>query len=390
MFSDKAIQDKRINLIDYLDKHFPKKKISYIIKQDTYLTMNGTKIPICNDISGLERLQEQYDYIAIDIPTKDTEKFLASAFAIKKVQFHGLGIYSMNVLQNFPFDSADTNPTYSVVKFHEIIFPNGKKMGTRNYHDLMKMQKFIALLGYEVKDIYKATNKTLIDFNIKSYLYSAKLNDELKKGNMPKIELPKLKYNKDAEYLKKKYKGATVPSVLKKTQKERSLKVKETNALRTGMQTCDNCINKRSCPDSLSNSVCNRSNEFKILANKFNTRDISLIMQSMTDILGIQSERYMRGVIFEKEGGGILDKEVTSIENSFFKNVDTFLKVLKPSLQPGNTYNLADKQVNIALAMKELDNAGLTSKDREALSEKIGQVLGKRRPESTEDDSMAS
>ena len=391
MFTQKALDDKQVNITSYLFKHFPKKRISYIIKHDTYLMLDGKKVPICSELNDLERLQEQYDYVALDIPTKDTEKFLTLAFARKKSKYHGLGIYSMNVLQNFPFDSADTNPTFSVVKFHEIIFPNGKKMGTRKYHELTKMTKFLALLGYEVKDIYKATNKKLVEFNIKSYLYSASLGDELKRGKMPKIELPKLKSNQSKEYLQKKEKGATVPAVLEKTKKERALKVRETAALKTGMQICDNCAIKETCPDFLANSVCNRSNEFKVLAEKFKTRDINMLEGSMSDILGIQSERYMRGVAFEKASGGFLDKSVTDLENSFFKNVDAFLKVLKPSLQQtGGTYNMANQQVNIALAMKELDDAGFSAKDREKLSRKIGQVLGGSGTEATGDNPVAT
>ena len=141
---------------------------------------------------------------------------------------------------------------------------------------------------------------------------------------------------------------------------------------------CDNCVYKNKCPKFMAGSVCGYSDSFKYLSGKIKSRDIDLITESIQDIIADEAERYEMSKHFERVSGEI-DGRTTQIGDLLFKKLTEFVKLVKPELNQGVTYNILNQQVNIGSAVEKLEDAGLSDKQRAGLAETVDQILKKEK-----------
>jgi len=137
---------------------------------------------------------------------------------------------------------------------------------------------------------------------------------------------------------------------------------------------CDTCVYRNKCPGFMAGSVCAYSESFKYLTKKIKSRDIDLITESIQEIIADESERYAMSKHFEKISGEI-DGRTTQIGDLLFRKLTEFVKLVKPELNQGVTYNILNQQVNIGTAVEKLEDAGLSDKQRGGLAEQIDKIL---------------
>ena len=265
----------------------------------------------------------------------------------------------------------------------------------------MKHTKGLSALGYTPSDIHNAEYTDLVKFNIKSYKYVAEKRYNLDKGKVletksPISEIKKGKEDKKIarhiEVIDNSFNPDKTFTPMADKMKVLEISEKGVEARKT-MLICDNCAVREKCLDYSQGSVCCKKKQFQGLAKRFKSRNVNLIAEGLMEILENQSERYQRGKDFEEMDGGLIDNDVTGLENSLFKNTRDLLLLLTGKEdgdnKPGNTYNIKNVNVNIAEAMGEL-NENLTEKERVDLAEEIKGIVKERRYEESRNGSVAS
>ncbi len=397
MFNLSAIIKKHINLDTYVKKHFD---CEYAVECDDHIYVGKKKYPIFtidsdwNDFNG---------NLAIRIPNMRSEKtkamnFLRECFKKKDGELFGLNISSLSLIENFPFDAVSVNPQ-QVARFKEIQLPTSKRVDTKDWVKLLKVNKHLEALGYTPKELFKAEYSDLVKFNIKSYQFLAEKRDNLNDGKILNTynESKSIKSSSKIAKLDKKATKYGKKEVKKEVKTPMSDPIKQFEISDKGVETkkskmiCSTCLMGYKCPDYSEFSVCSRSKKWKKLAVKFKTRDVSIIYEGLTDILATQSKRYVRSVEFEEMAGGLIDPDVTSLENSLFKNTKELITLLKPALGggQGGTYNIGNINVNTADAIGEL-NENLSEGQRQDLNGAIKELIKKRRYEDARNSELAS
>ena len=401
MFNLSAVVKKHMNLETYVEKHFGSE---YAVECDDHIYVGKKKYPIFTIDSDWKDFKGN---IAIRIPNMRSEKtkalnFLRECFKKKDGEIFGLNISSLSLIENFPFDSVSVNPQ-QVARFKEIQLPTSKRVDTKDWVKLLKANTQISSLGYTPKELFKAEYSDLVKFNIKSYQYLVNKREKLSNGEV----ISHVKLKKDTTSAIKNDK------MRKKAEKygQNEIKNEEKDDVKTPMSDpikqleisdrgvevkkskmiCSTCLMNGKCPDFSEGSICSRSSRWKELAIKFKTRDVTVIYEGLTDILATQSKRYARSVEFEEMSGGLIDPDVTTLENSLFKNTKELITLLKPALGggQGGTYNIGNINVNVADAIGEL-NENLSEGQRQDLNGAIKELIKKRRYEDVRDSELAS
>lgn len=385
MFTQKAVAQKSLNLESYVKKHLGNTKYILETLEGLEVWEKGKKtiISYFTADDSLDKLKN--DWVCLIIPNLKNEKekaynFLKKVFKNKgKTKIFGLNLNSMGLIENFPFDAVSVNPQ-QLARFKQIILPNSSRIDTKNWQKLVKFTKFLTLISpdFTPKTLYNADYEVLTLFNTLSFQYVAKNREKLDTFKRYATKIPKIKHiltENQQKYLEKPEKHITI----QENQEVKEFNRKETLDMQKTFFKCENCAIREKCLDFQENSVCIRRKEWQLLAKKLKTRDAELITEALSDILAKQAERYQRGSMIEEADGGFVTKEVTSLENSLFRNIRELILILKPELAPqSNTYNIINKQVNVAEAIGEL-NVG--DDERQDLAQTVREIIRKRRHE---------
>lgn len=133
---------------------------------------------------------------------------------------------------------------------------------------------------------------------------------------------------------------------------------------------CDSCSLSIACKFYREGSVCTLpATEPRALSSRFRTRDVESILDGLSDILEIQSDRLVEGREQEKLMG--LDPEVTKIATSLYGQAVQLAKLVDPTLRGGpkvqvnignnggqTAIQMGDPRQFIAQAIKELESQG--------------------------------
>jgi hypothetical protein len=384
MFDLPTVIKKHLNLDTYVEKHLGKRQ--YALEDDLGVCiMNSKKQVKAFKMFTIESSWDDFKgNICLKIPNMRSGKAEALAF-IREVfnrkeegqEIFGLNVSSNQLIINFPFDHISVNPQQTA-RFKEVIFPNGKRLDTKDWRKILKFTGMINEMGYETTDLHNADYSTLVNFNIESYLRMVNNRDNIDNGKIMNKKPPK----------NTKKKRENVVSLMNDPEKvieisKKGVEAREVRENLPTLQNCDNCAISDKCIDRVKGSVCIRKKKWKELAVKFKTRDLEVIYDGMTDVLSKQGERYARGVDME-EVGGYLSNDVTSVGNSLIKESRELIGLIKnPS---GIKINITG---NINETMEEL-NDQLTGIQRKELGEAIGGILKERRHQAARDGSMVT
>lgn len=299
---------------------------------------------ILNDTSG--------DVIAVEADRKD---LLIGNYGKKVI---AIGVKSPALLSNYPFWRAtvELSPDFYVL-------PNGKV-----FEDHRRVKNWIKKYG---------TDK--LEFNRKSFEEASKLAKYTSKGIIKTIEKPKSKPDNpffDPKVVKSHEK--VDKSVISKRKNAISAK----NSVKDSLLTCNNCPYMGKCPKFQANAVCAYSKRFKELAPLVKTRDIDLLSESLQKIMEVESKRYLRGATMEEISGNI-DRDVTSIGDGLFNKIKSFMDIMKPVLNNATQYNILNQNVNVAVSVEKLENAGLSEDQRRDLAKEIEGIIKEQKRKAT-------
>jgi len=283
------------------------------------------------------------DVVVLDASDK---KSLIGCYGKKVI---GINVTSPPILSNYPFWGV-------AVELNEKLFvtPNGKVSEDRR----------------KIKG-WKKYGDTPLEFNRTSFMEASKLAKYTQKGLIKTVKKPLNKPDNpffDPKFVKSK--ENTSKSTLVKRQNS-LLSKKEVEG---GLFLCDKCKFMEHCPKFQSGSVCAYSKRFKELAPLVKTRDIDLLGEVLQKIMEKESERYMRGVTMEEMSGDI-DRDVTNLGEALFNKVKDFISIMKPVLNQAKIYNILNQQVNIAVGVEKLEDAGLTQDQRTDMAEEIEGII---------------
>jgi len=324
-----------------------------------FLSRSGEKqwLRSTNDIVILNNKKIRIDDLSEKIPCIFDRSLIKS---LKGKNFHLVKCYSPHEILNYRPYSAEC-----ILSEREYVLPNGKKYYT----------------GYRVQNWTRKWGKDKVKFNYMSFMEAKKM-----------VENNELKVKKPKGKSKNPFFDSAVVNGLKKDDTvrkvglvalERKQEVVESTLL------CDTCQFKNNCPGFMAGSVCGYSKNFKYLIGKIKSRDIDLITESIQEIIANESERYAMSRHFENISGTI-DGRTTQIGDLLFKKLIDFVKLVKPELNQGVTYNILNQQVNISTAVEKLEDAGLSGKQRIGLAEQIDKIIKEEKQKGTTVTEVAS
>ncbi len=350
-----------------MSKHFP--DVEYALECDDCVLIGKRKFPLFKMGDDWNKFKGD---MSVKLPNMRSEKakallFLRECFERKTGDLFGLNVSSSSILVNYNFDFVSVNPQ-QVAMFKEFILPNGKRVDSTDWRKILKYTKMIDLLGYKNQDIHNASYSTLVEFNIKSYLYM--VHD----GEMVK------KVEKEAKKEKKVKENVVSPMLTEKVTEISRKGVESRELYSQTFKNCDYCSMADRCIDRADNSLCVKQKKFKVLAEKFKTRDLEIIYDGLTDVISNQGIRYGKAVEIE-EMTGQMSSETTVLENSLIKNAkDLILMIKNPS---------GVKWDDVNKTMEELSEQ-LTGEERKQLGEAIGGILKERRYQRARDGSLVT
>jgi hypothetical protein len=319
------------------------------------MLLDGEKVTFYNDSLGdREFIINNTDgkIIVVDASRKD---LLIGCYGKKVI---GVNVTSPPLLSNYPFWKAGVELESGVY-----ILPNGKI-----FEDHRRVSAWIKKFG-----------KDRLEFNMNSYIEASKLAKFTQKGIIKVIKKPKGKSDNpffDPKAMQSHVKGGESAVIRQKS----NFLVK--SSVKDDILACNSCKFFEKCPKFQANSICAYSKRFKELAPLVGTRDLDLLGESLQKIMQTESKRYLRGTVME-EVSGDLDPAVTNIGDGLFKKVVDFMKIMKPILNTATQYNILNQNVNIAVSMEKLENAGLTEDQRTNLAEEIEGIIKEQKRKTT-------
>ena len=122
---------------------------------------------------------------------------------------------------------------------------------------------------------------------------------------------------------------------------------------------CDNCVVKDTCPVYQPQALCYFTPLFKKLGK--NTRNKEQIIRTLQDVISDKMMRYQRGKLFEAQSGGVIDRQVTQLEDSLIKSLEVLHTIMYGKQPVGTQINMLNQEgskveitANIDEALKEL------------------------------------
>jgi len=363
-FIDKDIKDRSVNIDTYLFKNY-KKKIEYSIRFDKEIVVYNNfesgepKELHFKRVTPEDNLEEIKDkYIWLEIPSlrfSTTKDWIFKAFSVFKNR-KLYGIVSSAELTKFPWYAVEINAR-RIAGFKEIILPNNRRIHTNKKLEIIHNEKYLASIGFKIEDVYNVGTPERIKINMESYKMALKLNqDPIKTGR--KL----IKYTVKTPL--KAHNGAG--NSIHKVSPEKRKDIARSGGITTGK---NKLIKKMEI-------LCNDNKEFHHLVPYFKSRDPEFMMQALSEIMSIDSQRYLRGVSHEQEiGEGEIDSNVTQLSDNLFKHAESLVKLIKPSEVGSPTYNILNYKVNVGMAVENLNNAGLTKEQRDDLASTIDRII---------------
>lgn len=189
------------------------------------------------------------------------------------------------------------------------------------------------LLGQDTKLLYLGTNfdKIVREREDREYI----TDEEYEEVDMSEMELA----NKLSKYLPERKEGEEAPEISElddeifrqediipvrdangrflKGQKK-VLKPKKLYSAKYPKMACDTCYGAQKCPEYKAGYVCAYNKMF----NRFDTRDMTDVIQGMQGIVDFSMQRLQRGMMFEMMDGGIADPIVTSMMDQTMRYLD--------------------------------------------------------------------
>ena len=319
------------------------------------MLIDGDKVTFYNDSIGDREFilnNTEGEVIVVDASRKD---LLIGAYGKKVI---GVNVTSPSLLSNFPFWRAGVELESGVY-----ILPNGKV-----FEDHRRVSAWVKKFG-----------KEKLEFNMNSFIEASKLAKFTQKGIIKVVKKPKGKSDNpffDPKAMQSHVKGGESAVTRQKSNFLTKSSVKD------DILACNTCKFFEKCPKFQANSICAYSKRFKELAPLVKTRDIDLLGESLQKIMETESKRYLRGVTMEEVSGDI-DPAVTAVGDGLFKKVTDFMKIMKPILNTATQYNILNQNVNVAVSMEKLENAGLSEGQRRNLAEEIEGIIKEQRRKAT-------
>jgi len=118
---------------------------------------------------------------------------------------------------------------------------------------------------------------------------------------------------------------------------------------------CDNCVVKDTCPVYQPGALCYFTPLFRKLGK--NTRNKEQIIRTLRDLIADKMERYQRAKLFEAQGGGVIDRQVTALEDSLIKALETLHTVMYGKQSVGTQINMLNQGENKVQITANLDEA---------------------------------
>lgn len=363
-FINKDIEARSVNIDTYLLKNY-KKKIQYSIRYDKEIIVFNSDIQNEPDelhfkrVTPEDNLEEIKDkYVWLDIPSlrfSTTKDWIFRAFSIFKDR-HIYGIISSAELFKFPWYAVEINAR-RIAGFKEIILPNNRRIHTNKKAEIIRNEKYLSSIGFKIEDVYNADKEKRIKINMESYKMALKLNQD-----PIKTETKLNKYTQKTP--DKAHYGET--NSIHKVSPEKRQDIARSGGLTKGK----NALIKKM------EILCSDNKEFHHLVPYFKSRDPEFMMQALSEIMSIDSQRYLRGVTKEQTTGeGAIDSNVTQLGDNLFKHAEALVKLIKPSEVGSPTYNILNYKVNVGMAVENLNNAGLTEQQREDLASQIDRII---------------
>lgn len=305
--------------------------------------ITGETVKINNKIVKIDDLTENFPCILDRKLIKE----------LKGRRFHLVNCQNPAEIVNFRPNSAEC-----ILSKSHYVLPNGK-----SYHKATSVINWVKKWG-----------KDKLEFNYHSFLEAKRMtvNNELK------IRKPKGKSN-NPFFDPKVVEGMKTDQTVRQTG---LVAIERKKEVVSSTLTCDVCQFKQRCPGFMASSVCLYSDNFKFLVGKIKSRDIDLITEAIQEVIASESERYAMARHFENVSGSI-DGRTTQIGDLLFKKLVDFVKLVKPELNQGITYNILNQQVNISTAVGKLENAGLSKEQRFGLAEQIDKIIKEERQKRT-------
>jgi len=151
------------------------------------------------------------------------------------------------------------------------------------------------------------------------------------------------------------------------------LKPKRLYSAKYPKMACDSCINAQKCPEYKAGYACAYNKMFE----RFNTRDMSDIIQAMQGIADFSMQRLQRGMITEIMEGGLPDPNVTNMMNQTWG----YMAQLQRMYETGSQEVIRQTKIMRADGTQEMTTQ-VSNPQRGGILEKIFGDMGK---DSTDD-----
>ena len=264
-------------------------------------------------------------------------------------------LYSFRFMFGLGFPAVDFDPR-TIAQKGRLSLSSGEVVP---YEQAQKKPKWLHAVGMTVKDIEVPRNRCI--FNIRSALWAAENYNELysfrvksSAGIKPDTLTPQSEF---------------VP------QQTKSHLLSPKRALPGDMMACDSCSLRSACKYEREGAVCSvPDSEGSKLAKYFKTRDSGAIIDGLSEVLALQTERIEEGMAEEKIVG--LNPEVTKMLSAVFAQGVQLAKLVDPSLRAGpkvavNVTGAGSASVEVgpsskalvAKVMRELELSGIARED---------------------------
>lgn len=250
---------------------------------------------------------------------------------------HLSGSLSFATMFNWDWHSVDWCTDEARI-YGQLFLPNGIALHSNQRDQWPLYSDWIELLGFTVDKLNEHRNHQ-VQFHIRSALWAAEnYNRELRikrryTPNLAAATAQPSNWQKQLYDSRRNWRNAsTITSralpMFNKTDGDKAL--------------CDHCVFRTSCKLARAEQVCGiEETEMGELAKHFKTRNPDSIIDGLTELLVLQSDRMERSVSSEDvEGDDGPSSEVTRQINSVFSNATALAKLLNPNLNgKGTTVN---------------------------------------------------
>ncbi len=285
---------------------------------------------------------------------------------------------SNSIIWNFNASGYLIDPHY-VTRSGELSLPDGTTINIRNgKFELMRNRKWLELLGEDYKEfIGKNNGKQLTRLAVKSAFKAGIIN--LRRRNTGKIDDFDMTEKTLADDQKPYNPVSAHKNVINNLSKPG---IKQANGRKVSRAKKNSklAIQEWRCPlgdrcrYAKAGQICSHNREAFKLAAYFKTRDPDLLIESLTTMLTIESERYGNALI-EEENDLRITNFASMIGNDLFRKTVELLKIVKPEFDAGKAINIFNTQINASEAIIKLEQAGMNDGQRENIAEEIGRIL---------------